>query len=202
MAIGGALYREAIVEYDAAGGRLRLHDPARWVRPDGYYRSVLDDDGDRPVAILKRRAETLRVVAGASAVRALTLAVESAERVGFPPESRIADGMRWGPAALPPLDLVPRASGFDPGRGDDGFLSSGFLLRFRAILDMPHRWAYLKPETGAPPKRGLGAQPRTSRGRETSACVFRAELFRLGTTFADSTPGGSPWRDLRRRRFS
>jgi len=152
VAIGGALYREAIVEYDAAGGRLRLHDPARWVRPDGYYRSVLDDDGDRPVAILKRRAETLRVVAGASAVRALTLAVESAERVGFPPESRIADGMRWGPAALPPLDLVPRASGFDPGRGDDGFLSSGFLLRFRAILDMPHRWAYLKPETGAPPK--------------------------------------------------
>lgn len=147
-ALGGTLLREAIVEYDAPFGRLRLHDPARWVRPEGYYRCVLDDDGDRPVAILKRRAATLRVTAGKTAVRALTLAVEAAARAGISPESRSASDLHWGPLALPPLDLVPVPSGFDPAAGDDGALSSRFLLRFRAVLDMTHRWAYLKPESG------------------------------------------------------
>ena len=29
--------------------------------------------------------------------------------------------------------------------GDDGALSWEVLLRFRAFLDMPRRWAYLRP---------------------------------------------------------
>ncbi len=151
-AVGGALWREAIVEYDTPAGRLRLSDPARWVRPEGYYRAVLDDDGDRPVGILKRKGKTLRVTAGVSSVRALTLAVSSATRTDFSEQSRAAEGLFWGPAALPPLDLVPVLSGFDPPAGDDGALSSRFLRRFRAVIDMTHRWAYLKPESGPAPK--------------------------------------------------
>lgn len=151
-AVGAALWRETIVEYDTPRGRLRLHDPARWVRPEGYYRAVLDDDGDRPVGILQRKDKTLRVTAGISSVRALTLAVASATRTGYSGESRSAEGLRWGPAKLPPLDLVPVPSGFDPPAGDDGALSSRFLRRFRAVIDLTHRWAYLKPESGPEPK--------------------------------------------------
>jgi hypothetical protein len=152
-ALGAALFRETTVEYDAPGRRLRLLDPARWVRPEGYFRSVLDDDGDRPVAILSKGRETLRVLAGASAAAGLTLAPESALRVGLPPGARSAEGLRWGPAPLPPIDLDRKETLFDPSRGDDGRLSARFLLRFQAIIDMPHRWAYLKPETGAPANR-------------------------------------------------
>ncbi|MDQ2980587.1 MAG: hypothetical protein M3R62_15370, partial [Acidobacteriota bacterium] len=149
-ALGAALFRETTVEYDAAGRRLRLLDPARWVRPEGYFRSVIDDDGDRPVAILTKGREALRVLAGASAATALTLAPESALRVGLAPGARTAEGFRWGPAPLPSIDLDRKEALFDPSRGDDGRLSARFLLRFQAIIDMPHRWAYLKPETGAP----------------------------------------------------
>lgn len=148
-AVGAALFRETTVQYDAPARRLRLHDPARWVRPEGYFRSVIDDDGDRPVAILKKGRETLRVLAGVSAVTPLTLAPESADRAGLPREGGTAEGLRWGPAALPPIDLDTKESFFDPSRGDDGRLSARFLLRFQAIIDLPHRWAYLKPETGA-----------------------------------------------------
>ena len=62
--------------------------------------------------------------------------------------ARTAEGFRWGPAPLPPIDLERKENLFDPSRGDDGRLSARFLLRFQAIIDMPHRWAYLKPETG------------------------------------------------------
>jgi hypothetical protein len=147
-ALGGALFRETTVEYDAAGRRLRLLDPARWVRPEGYFRAVLDDDGDRPVAILSKGRESLRVLAGASAATALTIAPEAALRVGLVPGARTAEGFRWGPAPLPPIDVERKENLFDPSRGDDGRLSARFLLRFQAIIDMPHRWAYLKAETG------------------------------------------------------
>lgn len=150
-AAGAVLFREAVVEYDEDHRRLRLHPPDKWVRPEGYYRCVLDDDGDRPVAILNRGKEVLRLLAGATAPASIAIAPESAERAGIPAESRRVDGLRWGPISLPSLDLTRREEAFDPGRGDDGRLSSRFLRRFRAILDMPHRWAYLRPETGPAP---------------------------------------------------
>ena len=148
--LGAALFREAAVEYDRDGRKIRLLDTEHWVRPEGYYRAVLDDDGDRPVAILKKGRELLRLLAGTATPTALTVARESAQRLGFPPDARSAEGLHWGPAPLPPLDLVQQDAGFDPASGDDGRLSAHFLLRFQAIIDMPHRWAYLKPEAGAP----------------------------------------------------
>ncbi len=180
-ALGGPLFRETIVEYDQDHGRLRLHPPDKWVRPEGYYRCVLDDDGDRPVAILHRGKEVLRLLAGAAAPASIALAPESAERAGIPPESRRAEGLRWGPVSLPPLDLTRRDQAFDPARGDDGRLSSRFLRRFRAILDMPHRWAYLRPETGAaPPGTTFAIPPRREDSHVEIGHRMHGDRHRLG----------------------
>ncbi|MEO8190602.1 MAG: hypothetical protein ABI682_09675 [Acidobacteriota bacterium] len=149
VSLGAALFREAAVEYDPDARRLRLLDTEHWVRPDGYYRAVLDDDGDRPVAILKKGRELLRLLAGTATPTALTVAAVSARRLGFPSDARSAEGLHWGPAPLPPVEMLQQESGFDAAAGDDGRLSARFLLRFHAIIDMPHRWAYLKPEAGA-----------------------------------------------------
>ena len=143
---GAALFRETTVEYDRAGGRLRVHDPEKWVRPEGYYRAVLDDDEDRPVAIVNHRKEILRLLAGTPTRESIVVSPVSAERAGLPEGDRgTADGLRWGPFSLPPLDFARRPDAFDPEAGDDGRLSTSLLLRFNAILDLPHRWAYLKP---------------------------------------------------------
>jgi hypothetical protein len=146
--VGAAVFRESVVEYDRQRSRVVLHDPERWVRPEGYYRAVLDDDGDRPMAILHRAKEVLRLRAGAAGAPAIRVAPEAASRIGI--EGSQASGLRWGPAPMPPLDFVRVPAAFQTSRGDDGRLSSDVLLRFQAILDMPHRWAYLKPETGSP----------------------------------------------------
>lgn len=143
---GAALFRETTVEYDRAGGRLRVHDSEKWVRPEGYYRAVLDDDEGRPVAIVNHRKEILRLLAGAPTHEPIVVSPASAERAGLPEGDRgTADGLRWGPFSLPPLDFARRPNAFDPEAGDDGRLSTSLLLRFNAILDLPHRWAYLKP---------------------------------------------------------
>jgi hypothetical protein len=177
-AAGAALFREATVEYDRAGGRLRVHDPEKWVRPEGYYRAVLDDDGNRPVAILNHHKEILRLLAGAPGREAIAVSPLSAERAGLP-DGREATGLRWGPFLLPPLDFSRRANAFDPEAGDDGRLSASFLLRFGAILDMPHRWAYLKPERETAPRHGTGfAVPRR---REAIHGATRVGLPDAGT---------------------
>ena len=100
-AAGAALFREAIVEYDRAGGRLRVHDPEKWVRPEGYYRAVLDDDGNRPVAILNHRKEILRLLAGAPGRESIAVSPLSAERAGLP-DGGAATGTALGPFLLPP----------------------------------------------------------------------------------------------------
>ncbi len=140
---GGCLFREAIVEVDPARGILRLHDPARWVAPDGYYRAVIDDDGDRPVAALYRGSRELRLTVGAdTGEAALRLAAESAERVGF--SAGEARGLTWGALRLPPLPAQISSEGFFPEWGNDGNLGYPFLLRFHAFVNMPVRWVYLK----------------------------------------------------------
>ncbi len=61
-AAGGTLFRETVVECDPAAGRLRLHDTSVWAPPAGYQRFIIDDDGNRPVAPLRRGAKEFRVV--------------------------------------------------------------------------------------------------------------------------------------------
>jgi hypothetical protein len=177
-AAGATLFREATVEYDQAGGRLRVHDPEKWVRPEGYYRAVLDDDANRPVAIVNHHKEILRLLAGVPGREAIAVSPLSAERAGLP-DGGEATGLRWGPFLLPPLDFTRRANAFDPEAGDDGRLSTSLLLRFGAILDMPHRWAYLKPEREAAPRHGTGfAEPRR---REAIHGATRVGLPDAGT---------------------
>src|SRR5262249_38243546 len=41
---GAPFFRETVVEVDSAASRIRFHDPAHWVMPEGLFRVLLDDD--------------------------------------------------------------------------------------------------------------------------------------------------------------
>jgi hypothetical protein len=142
---GGCLFREAIVEFDAEAGRVRLHDPEGWAAPEGYFRIVIDDDDDRPVAILNRGSKEVRLTAGSDAGESsLVLAAASAERAGLS-GATVARGFTWGIVHLPELPIVIAREGFFPAWGDDGKLGFPVLLRFHAFVNMPQRWIYVKP---------------------------------------------------------
>ena len=140
---GGCLFRETVVELDPETRRLGLHDPERWVTPEDYFRVVIDDDGDLPVAVLDRGSQALRVVVGSdTGEAALELAPESADRLGLD-RGPTASGMLWGAARLPPLPFRVVPDRFAPAWGDDGRLGFPLLLRFHAYVQMPQRWIYL-----------------------------------------------------------
>lgn len=142
---GGCLFREAIVDLDAPAGRLRLENPESFSPPDGFFRTPIDDDGDWPVAILHRGKSDLRLTLAADSGEApLLLASESAARMGLSGTS--ASGLAWGPILLPDLPFAKSASGFYPHWGDDGRLGLPLLSRFHAIVNMPQRWIYLRPD--------------------------------------------------------
>jgi hypothetical protein len=141
---GGTLFREAVVEVDPKAGYLALHDPARWVSPAGFNRIVIDDDGNRPVARFRRRAENLRLLVGSAAGAAdILLAPAAARRLEVAPPGPV-NGLRWGLLALPPLSAEIDTGPTSPEWGDDGRLGFALLLRFHSYLDMPHRWIYLR----------------------------------------------------------
>ena len=141
---GGCLFREAIVEFDAEAGRVRLHDPQGWSAPEGYFRIVIDDDDDRPVAILNRGKKEVRLAAGSDTGDAsLVLAAASAERVGLAGATEATD-LTWGLIHLPGLPMTTAREGFFPDWGDDGRLGFAVLLRFHAFVNMPQRWIYVK----------------------------------------------------------
>ena len=142
---GGVLYRETVVEIDPEDRRLVLHDPALWVTPGGFGRSPLDDDGDRPVAILSRSGKRVRLRAGARAALPLLLPRAGSTGSGFGGPATLFEGLVWGTLRLPPLPAARVASRFDPDWGDDGAIGYPLLLRFHVIADMPHRWVYVKP---------------------------------------------------------
>ena len=142
---GGCLFREAIVEFDPGAGRLRLHDPARFAPPEGFFKTAIDDDDDRPVAVLSRGKKDLRLTAGSdTGEAALLVAAASAERLGLSATAP-APGLAWGPVRLPELPIAVSQGGFFPDWGDDGRLGFPLLLRFHAFVNMPQRWMYLKP---------------------------------------------------------
>jgi hypothetical protein len=141
---GGTLYREAVVEIDPSGGRFRLHDPARWVVPEGFGRNVLDDDGDVPVAILFRSGRHVRLRAGTRASVALLMSAEAAPQYGLDPKDPVLSGLVWGTLRLPPLPVRLETSGLDPDWGDDGSIGFPLLLQFHVFVDMPRRWIYVR----------------------------------------------------------
>ncbi len=140
---GACFFREAVVELDPAAGQFGLHDPSRWIIPEGYWRIVIDDDGDRPVAVLDRGSGSLRLTAGTDTGKAaLVLSTASAARIGLANEST-AGGLAWGAAKLPSLPLEISDRGLSSDWGDDGRLGFPLLLRFHAYIDMPQRWIYM-----------------------------------------------------------
>jgi len=141
---GAVFFRETIVEFDPAFARVRFHDPARWTAPPGFYRGLLDDDGDRPVAVLRQGSGTLRLRAGTAAGPVVLLGPESARRMELTAAGATAAELRWGTAPIPPSP-VAIGQGFDPEWGDDGALGYDILLRFHTFLDLPRRWGYLRP---------------------------------------------------------
>ncbi|MGH9367639.1 MAG: hypothetical protein ACRD3M_08195 [Thermoanaerobaculia bacterium] len=143
---GGTLFRETVVEIDPSGRRLRLHDPARFVPPEGFGRNVLDDDGNLPVAILYRSGRRLRLRAGVRMPSPLAFPSSVSRELGLDPRRSTLSGLVWGTLRLPPVPALPDAIGFDPEWGDDGAVGTPLLLRFHAFVDMPHRWIYLKPD--------------------------------------------------------
>ena len=150
---GGVLLRETVVEFDAPSGKLRIYNPQGWTPPAGFYKGLLDDDGDRATAIVNHAGSLLRLRAAVPGPP-LLLAREAARRAGLP-ESGPAE-LKWGTAPLPPLDvsypplsLSFPASGFDTQWGDDGSLGQDVILGFQTFLDLPRRWAYLRPFNAA-----------------------------------------------------
>jgi hypothetical protein len=146
---GAVFFREAVVELDPANARVGFHDPAHWTAPAGYFRGLLDDDGDRPVAVLRQGKAALRLRAGTAAGPVVLLSLESARRMSLSDPGARAVELKWGTAPIPPSPVAV-AQGFDPEWGDDGALGSDILLRFHVFLDMPSRWAYLRPLDARP----------------------------------------------------
>jgi hypothetical protein len=143
-AAGGCLYREAVVELDPSRRTLTLHDPARWAPPEGFFRTVIDDDGNRPVAIIRNGSRELRLAEGSETRgAALRIAEAAAARAGLA-NARTASELNWGPQDLPPLTLEIARGEFDPKWGDDGRMGWDALAPFHLFIDMPRRWSYLK----------------------------------------------------------
>lgn len=142
---GGTVFREAVVEIDPVRSLFSLHDSSRWVQPEAFTRVLLDDDGNRPVTILRRSGKDVRLRL-ASPIRGahVRLAPEAADRVGVEPPATV-DGFRWGGVPLPGLSVVLETGPSSPAWGDDGSLGFSVLLRFHSFVDLTYRWVYLRP---------------------------------------------------------
>jgi len=139
---GGTLLRETVVEVDPALHLLRFYDPARWVAGQGYFRVLLDDDGNRAVAILRHKGENVRLAGPTSLGGPIALTPDARGRLAPSGQPRIS-GLHWG-TALPDLAVLT-TDGSESAYGEDGRLGWDLVLNFHAFFDLPHRWAYLQP---------------------------------------------------------
>jgi hypothetical protein len=161
---GGPILRETVLECDPAAGRLRFHDPAVWAPPEGYRRFIIDDDGNLPVAPLRRGAREFRVVLGAAGpARGIVLAPEAARRLGFTRDEPAVSDLGWANHTFPAVPVAIGTAERSPDWGDDGTLAWEPLLGYRTFIDMPRRWIYLGP--AAPPANSSASSgpPRSPR---------------------------------------
>jgi hypothetical protein len=174
-ASGGApFFRETVVEVDSAEGRVRFHDPARWVDPDGFFRVIIDDDGNRPVVIARRNGANVRLLAPTSSAAPIQLTPEAAQRLGLSGRVPVLHGLWIGPE-LPPTPVLvedERQSEY----GEDGRLSWSLILQSHADFDMVHRWLYLRPNGG----KWRATERRTARleGSSFASLPFPARRVR------------------------
>jgi hypothetical protein len=126
--------REAAPAKRSSSWKRRRPDPARRPpeSPPGFFKGLLDDDGNRATAILT--FDGAAAAPRASRVPDL-LPAKRACRVGLP---------EAGEAGLGCSVSFP-ASAFDTEWGEDGALGQDVILRFHTFLDLPRRWAYLRP---------------------------------------------------------
>ncbi|HVE66669.1 MAG TPA: hypothetical protein VNC59_08810 [Thermoanaerobaculia bacterium] len=143
--VGGMLFREAVVEIDPGTSRLALHEPNRFVPPEGFKRVLVDDDGSRPVTILRRGGSDVRLrMASPTGSAHIRLAADAASRAGLELPATFS-GFRWGGVALGDLSAVREPAISPPGWGDDGTFGFGALLRFHVYIDLTYRWVYVRP---------------------------------------------------------
>ncbi|HEY6928829.1 MAG TPA: hypothetical protein VJA66_04045, partial [Thermoanaerobaculia bacterium] len=146
-AAGGApFFRETVVEVDSEERRVRFHDPAQWVNPEGFFRVLIDDDGNRPVVIGHRNGANIRLLGPTSAAAPILLTPEAARRLGLSGRAPVLHGLWIGPE-LPPTPVLiedERQSDY----GEDGRFSWNLILQSHADFDMVHRWLYLRPNGG------------------------------------------------------
>ncbi|HEX7253944.1 MAG TPA: hypothetical protein VF376_13760 [Thermoanaerobaculia bacterium] len=146
-AAGGApFFRETVVEVDSAEGRVRFHDPAQWVNPEGFFRVLIDDDGNRPVVIGHRNGVNIRLLGPTSAAAPILLTPEAARRLGLSGRAPVLQGLWIGPELPPTPVLIEEERQSD--YGEDGRLSWSLILQSHADFDMVHRWLYLRPNGG------------------------------------------------------
>ena len=151
-AAGAPFFRETIIEVDSAEGRIRFHDPAPWVGPEGFFRVLLDDDGDRAVIVARRNGGNVRLLGPTAASAPLLLTPEGAQRLGLTGRAPVLTGLWLGPS-LPAL-TVPIESGPESEYGEDGRLGWDFILKSHADFDLIHRWLYIRPNGGRWPSGG------------------------------------------------
>jgi hypothetical protein len=143
---GAPFFRETIVEVDSAASRIRFHDPAHWVMPEGLFRVLLDDDGNRPVVIARRNGSNVRLLGPTAIDPPIQLTPQGARRLGLDEHTPLLKGLRVG-LDLPARD-VPIVEGPESDWDEDGRLSWDLILASRAEFDMAHRWVYIRPIAG------------------------------------------------------
>jgi len=146
VSAGAPFFRETVVEIDPATTQIRFHDPAHWVMPEGLFRVLLDDDGNRPVIIARRNGANVRLLGPTAIDTDIQLTPEGARRLGLPDQAPTLSGLRLGLEL--PARTVPIIDGPESDWDEDGRLSWNLILASRAEFDLAHRWVYLRPTAG------------------------------------------------------